>query len=80
MATGDNQNDDDRFERPVNFGPTEGSRRGFIDLYRKDCFILEGKQGVPAQDTSDADQLNLLVAEGGKTVRTGHGAARLSAS
>ena len=44
LATSDDQNDDYRFERPVDFGPTSMRSHGFIDLYRKGCFILEAKQ------------------------------------
>lgn len=48
VADADGQNNDYRFERPVTFTHTGRERRGRIDLYRKDCFILEAKQIGPA--------------------------------
>jgi hypothetical protein len=38
------------FERPVTFRhPTGLSSTGFIDLYKRGCFVLEAKQGSEAQ-------------------------------
>ena len=72
VATSDHQNDDYRFERPVTFIHTEAKTRGYIDLYRKGCFILEAKQGSEAAAT-DPDQLTMLVEDAPKVARQGHG-------
>jgi len=41
------------FERPVTFRhPTGLSSTGFIDLYKRGCFVLEAKQGSPAPEPS----------------------------
>lgn len=72
VATGDSQHDDYRFERPINFGPTSESKRGFIDLYRKGCFVLEAKQGVEGQETN-SNQLVMLTDDAPQQIRTGHG-------
>src|ERR1035437_1384220 len=41
------------FERPVTFRhPTGLSSPGFIDLYKRGCFVLEAKQGSPAPEPS----------------------------
>src|ERR1035441_6594621 len=41
------------FERPVTFHhPTGLSSPGFIDLYKRGCFVLEAKQGSEAQQPS----------------------------
>lgn len=42
-ATSDGQNNDYRFERPVTFSHSGRLGRGRIDLYRRNCFILEAK-------------------------------------
>ena len=42
-ATSDCQNNDYRFERPVTFSHSGRLGRGRIDLYRRNCFILEAK-------------------------------------
>lgn len=69
-ATADAQNDDYRFERPVTFIHTGTQSRGFIDLYRRGCFVMEAKQGTGA--APDESQLDLLV--GAPVVqRQGHG-------
>jgi hypothetical protein len=47
-ATADGQSDDYRFERPVTFIHTGTQSRGFIDLYRRHSFVMEGKQGTGA--------------------------------
>ena len=60
LATDDIQADDYRFERPVKFGDTSQRNHGFIDLYRKGCFVLEAKQGVHAKARPDPKQLTLL--------------------
>ena len=41
------------FERPVTFRhPSGASSAGFIDLYKRDCFVLEAKQGSEAPGTT----------------------------
>ena len=75
LATEDDQADDYRFERPIRFGATSARSHGFIDLYRKGCFVLEAKQGVHAKARPDPNQLTLLSEEDApRVVRTGHGA------
>lgn len=73
-ATSDGQNDDYRFERPVKFIHTGRQRRGRIDLYRRACFVMEGKQGSEAAPNSDDRQLALLTDQETPHVRqAGHG-------
>lgn len=58
------------FERPVIFDDGEGkTSTNFIDLYKKDCFVLEAKQG---SDKAEATEGELL---GGSKVRTKTGTA-----
>ncbi len=48
-AVGDNRYDQYVFERPVTFRHPNGlSSSGFIDLYKRGCFVLEAKQGGAA--------------------------------
>jgi len=49
-AQPDNEANDYVFERSVEFILDDGSTSGFIDLYKRGCFVLEAKQGsdVPA--------------------------------
>lgn len=61
----DGSADDYSFERPVRFFDTRTIGR--IDLYRRHCFVMEGKQG--ADGTTDPNQLSLLP----EAPRTGHG-------
>lgn len=72
VASSDEQNDHYRFERPVKFGPTSAQKTGFIDLYRRGSFIMEGKQGANAS-TADPNQTSLLLEPQSNNVRTGHG-------
>lgn len=58
-ATADAQADDYRFERPVTFIHTGTQSRGFIDLYRRGCFIMEAKQGT-GRAAEEENQLTLL--------------------
>ncbi len=44
-AQPDNNANDYVFERSVEFIHTEGATPGFIDLYKRGCFVLEAKQG-----------------------------------
>ena len=46
------------FDRPVPFRGT--GTTGFIDLYKRGCFVLEAKQGSSAAAASDPAQLALL--------------------
>ncbi|MHA6246370.1 class I SAM-dependent DNA methyltransferase [Pontibacter sp. CAU 1760] len=46
------------FERPVVFDDGEGkTSTNFIDLYKKDCFVLEAKQGADKASISEAEML-----------------------
>lgn len=72
-ATSDGQNNDYRFERPVTFTHTGKDRRGRIDLYRKDCFVLEAKQGVNTLDRSEDNQLSPSVKVTTTRPQKGHG-------
>lgn len=46
------------FERPVVFDDGEGkTSTNFIDLYKKDCFVLEAKQGADKASITEAEQL-----------------------
>ncbi|WP_211644040.1 class I SAM-dependent DNA methyltransferase [Loktanella sp. SALINAS62] len=71
-ATADAQNDDYRFERPVTFIHTGAQTRGFIDLYRRGCFVMEAKQGTGQTTQTDDTQL-ALIADLPKIQRQGHG-------
>ncbi|MEN9023209.1 MAG: type IIL restriction-modification enzyme MmeI [Verrucomicrobiales bacterium] len=73
VATSDDQNDHYRFERPVDFGPTSTRSHGFIDLYRKGCFVLEAKQGTEGKPKQDPNQLSMLMDDAPKQTRVGHG-------
>lgn len=70
-ATADAQNDDYRFERPVTFIHTGTQSRGFIDLYCRDCFVMEAKQGTGGNQANE-DQLSLL-SDAPVVQRQGHG-------
>ncbi|MDX5418280.1 MAG: class I SAM-dependent DNA methyltransferase, partial [Hymenobacteraceae bacterium] len=53
------------FERPVVFDDGEGkTSTNFIDLYKKDCFVLEAKQG---SDKASVTEAEMLGAERAKT-------------
>ncbi|NDK55745.1 class I SAM-dependent DNA methyltransferase [Pontibacter fetidus] len=46
------------FERPVVFDDGEGkTSTNFIDLYKKDCFVLEAKQGADKATITEAELL-----------------------
>jgi hypothetical protein len=50
-AVGDNRHDQYVFERQVTFRHQNGlSSTGFIDLYKRGCFVLEAKQGSPVPE------------------------------
>jgi restriction-modification enzyme MmeI-like protein len=50
-AVGDNRQDQYVFERQVTFRHPNGlSSTGFIDLYKRRCFVLEAKQGSPVPE------------------------------
>ncbi|MGR3794614.1 class I SAM-dependent DNA methyltransferase [Vannielia sp. SX4] len=72
VASSSDQNDHYRFERPVAFGPTAAQKTGFIDLYRRGSFVMEGKQGANAA-ARDPNQTSLALDPQPVTVRTGHG-------
>lgn len=71
-ATADAQNDDYRFERPVTFIHIGAQTRGFVDLYRRGCFVMEAKQGTGQTTQTDDAQL-ALITDLPKTQRQGHG-------
>jgi len=62
------------FERAVAIPKRDGSTRsGRIDLYKKDCFVLEAKQGVEAkQKPTDPAEFAAMTNSPTQT-RTGHG-------
>jgi hypothetical protein len=52
-SVADNTQNDYVFERPVTFRHLTGlSSTGFIDLYKRGCFVLEAKQGSVAPEPS----------------------------
>lgn len=58
------------FERPVVFDDGEGkTSTNFIDLYKKDCFVLEAKQGADKAGITEAELL------GGERIKTKTGTA-----
>ena len=58
------ENDSYAFERPVTFHhPDGGTSSGFIDLYKRGCFVLEAKQG---SDQKDVSQTPLWSGQGAK--------------
>ncbi len=62
FAREENELNDYVFERRIDFKHPDGSRTaGFIDCYRRDCFILEAKQsGKRAVKKADEDRLGSL--------------------
>lgn len=64
-VTPDGSADDYCFERPVRFFDTRTTGR--IDLYRRHCFVMEGKQGTDG--IADPNQLSFLP----EAARVGHG-------
>ncbi len=58
------------FEREVLFTHADGKQTtGRIDLYKRDCFVLEAKQGVDAEMIASAG----LLGSGHRRVHRGHG-------
>jgi len=70
-AQSDGQADDYRFERPVTETHTGISRPRRIDLYRRNCFIMEAKQG--AGPKAEAEQFAGLTPNGRSSGQIGHG-------
>ncbi|MDT0682305.1 DNA methyltransferase [Roseicyclus sp. F158] len=70
-AQSDGQTNDYRFERPVTETHTGTRRRRRIDLYRRQCFVMEAKQG--AGPKAESEQLSLLSAEDAPQGQLGHG-------
>ncbi len=68
-ATGNLDRDGYCFDRLVRYGPTDTHSHGFIDLYRRDHFVLETKQGTDADDPELP--LGLIEAKVPKSI--GHG-------
>ena len=59
------------FERTVTFDDGDGhTSTGFIDLYKRGCFVLEAKQGSDAPEPSEAEAL------GGEKLKRKLGTAR----
>jgi hypothetical protein len=57
-ATGDPEQDEYVFERPVQFRNPDGTTNtGFIDLFRAGCFVLETKQGCEAKQAKTLTEL-----------------------
>ncbi len=54
-ATPDTERNAYVFERPVTFtdGASGGTSTGFIDLYRRQCFVMEAKQGADISAETD---------------------------
>lgn len=71
-ATADGASDDYRFERPVTLLHTGAKAKGFIDLYRRGAFVMEGKQGVEAAAPAD-DKQPALLPDLPAAQRKGHG-------
>lgn len=62
-----NRHNDYVFERSVAFKHPDGSQTtGFIDLYKRDCFVLEAKQSGKRTSKPDANQLALLPEDAGQ--------------
>ncbi len=71
-ATPDNSQNAYIFERAVTFQHGDGkTSSGFIDLYKRGCFVLEAKQGADAPD--DAETLSEAARELKRKLKTGHG-------
>ena len=70
-ATADGSNDHYRFERPVVFTHTARRSTGSIDLYRRDSFVLETKQGVEKKSAQSPGTSKTATKRA--TKRTGHG-------
>jgi hypothetical protein len=65
-----NQTDSYVFEKPVYFPNGDGtSARGYIDLYRKNCFVLEAKQGSSGLSRSSHDMPSLSRIRIGTAIR-----------
>nr|MBC8443247.1 hypothetical protein [PVC group bacterium] len=61
------------FERPVTFHHGDGtSSIGYIDLYKRGCFVLEAKQGATSPE-SEEKPLSRKVAKQQDRARTGVG-------
>ena len=62
-----NRHNDYVFERSVAFKHPDGSQTtGFIDLYKRDCFVLEAKQSGKRTAKPDTNQLALLPEDAGQ--------------
>ncbi|PEN14803.1 SAM-dependent methyltransferase [Longibacter salinarum] len=47
------------FERRVDLTATQEGQRGYIDLYKKGCFVLEAKQGSNTPEITEAEVLGV---------------------
>jgi SAM-dependent methyltransferase len=71
-ATPDNQENGYVFERSLRFTDGEGSQTtNYIDLYKRDCFVCETKQGV--EQSGGQDLLSSVGETSAKYLKTGHG-------
>jgi hypothetical protein len=56
------------FERRVDLAASQDGQRGYIDLYKKGCFVLEAKQGSNTPEITEAEVLG--VSEPKRTIGT----------
>jgi hypothetical protein len=47
------------YERRVDYYADQEGERGFMDLYKKECFVLEAKQGAYDPQVTEAEELGL---------------------
>ncbi|MDR3470245.1 MAG: hypothetical protein P4M09_00905 [Devosia sp.] len=72
MAQEENHRNDYVFERRVDFKHPDGTRTaGFIDCYRRDCFVLEAKQSAKRDALRD-DRRGEMLPEEARQRRQGH--------
>jgi hypothetical protein len=70
-ATPDNSENAYVFERVITFQDGDGKTSpGFIDLYKRGCFVLEAKQGA---DAPTEEPMSLAAQELKRQLRKGHG-------
>jgi len=71
-STPDNSRNSYVFERAVTFKYSDGTTSaGFIDLYKRGCFVLEAKQGSNAPE--NAEPLSEAARELKRKLKVGHG-------
>ncbi|MGE0585461.1 MAG: class I SAM-dependent DNA methyltransferase [Flavobacteriaceae bacterium] len=73
MASAENQFNDYVYERRVDFKHPDGSRTaGFIDCYKRGCFILEAKQSIKRALKKAAPDQGDLLPEDASQIKAGH--------